>query len=96
MTSDVKTGQKEIFQGDGGLDTFFSRLQEKFYVFCTPKELGYLMETIEVKNDLRRGVRNVQNCQNVILTLKTIIQEILSVMDSFGVRVLNGNNWSQR
>ena len=58
-----KTAKNVIFKGDGSLDAFFSRLWEKFNVFCTPKESGYLMEPIEVKDDLRRGVMNDQNCQ---------------------------------
>ena len=32
------TAKKVIFKGDGSLDDFFSRLWEKFNVFCTSKE----------------------------------------------------------
>ena len=68
MTSEEASGKskmakKGIFQEDGNLDTYFSMLWEKFYVFCTPKESGNLKKTIEVQNDLRQGVRNVKNCQ---------------------------------
>ena len=68
MTSDEasktpKMAKKVILKGDGSLDTLFSRLWEKFKVFWTPKVSGYLIETIGVKDDLRRGVRNVQNGQ---------------------------------
>ena len=58
----VTHGQKRGFSKERSWHAF-SRLREKFYVFFTPKESGYLMETIEVKNDHRWGVRTVQNCQ---------------------------------
>ena len=51
-----KTAKNVIFNGDGSLDAFYFRLWEKFNVFWTPKESGYLTEPIEVKDDLRRGV----------------------------------------
>ena len=58
-----KTAKKEILKGDGSLEAFFSRLLEKFKVCWTPKRSGYQMETIGVKDDLRRGIRNDQNEQ---------------------------------
>ena len=58
-----KTAKKVNFKGDNSLGAFFSRLLEKFYVFWTPKESGYLMESIGVKDNLRRGVKNIQNGQ---------------------------------
>ena len=37
--------------------------EKRIFLFLTPKESGYLMEHIGVKDDLRRGVRNVQKGQ---------------------------------
>ena len=55
-----KSAKKLILKGDRSLDALFSRYCKKFKVFWTPKEPGYLMEQIGVKDDLR----NVQNCNN--------------------------------
>ena len=55
---------KLILKEDRSLDAFNKkRLWEKFQLFWTPKESGYLMKHIGVKDDLRRGVRNVQKGQ---------------------------------
>ena len=61
--SNVKTAKKVFFQGDGSLDAFYSRILEKIYVFWTPKESRYIMEPIGVKDDLRRGVKNISSGQ---------------------------------
>ena len=45
------------------LDAVFSKLCEKFIVVWTLQEPGYLMEPIGVKDGLRKGVRDVQDCQ---------------------------------
>ena len=55
-----------ILKEDRSLNALFSRLWEKFKVFWTPMESGYLMEPIGVSDDLRRGVRNVQNGLNAL------------------------------
>ena len=55
-----KTVKKGVLKGDRSLDALLSRLGEKFKVFWTPKELGYLMEPIGVKDDFKKGVRNIQ------------------------------------
>ena len=44
----VQNSQKVILKGYGSLDVLFSRLWEKFKMFWTPKESGYLMEPIGV------------------------------------------------
>ena len=59
----IQNGKKGVLKGDRSLDALFSRLRDKFKVFWTPKESGYLMEPIGIKNYLRRGVKNIQNGQ---------------------------------
>ena len=53
----TKTAKKVIFKGDGSLDALISNLCEKFKVFWTLQESGYLMEPTGVKDDLRKGFR---------------------------------------
>ena len=52
---------KDDTKKDRSLDTLFSWLWEIFKVFW--KESEYIIESIEVKDDLKRGVRNVQKGQ---------------------------------
>ena len=56
----IQTRQKVNLKGDQSLDTLYSKLWEKIKVLWTPKESGYLMEPIEVKDELRRGVNNIK------------------------------------
>ena len=67
-----KTAEKVILKGDRSLDALFSRLQEKFKVYLTPKRSVYLMEPIEVKYDLLRGIKNVRKGQIALLRLENI------------------------
>ena len=62
-----KNGKKKvIFKGDTSLNALSSRLWEKFKGFSTPKGAGYLMRPIGVKDDLRRGIRDVQKDQKAM------------------------------
>ena len=61
-----KTTKKVIIKGGGSLDGLFSRFWDKFKVFWTPKKSGYLTEPIGVKDDLRRGIRDVQKGQTAM------------------------------
>ena len=60
----VKTAKKVIIKGDTSFDTLFSRQLEKFKVFWASKEVGYLLEPNGVKDDVIKGIRDAQNCQD--------------------------------
>ena len=63
----VQKDLKVILKGDGSLDGPNSKLVERFKVLWTPQTLGYQMDSIGVKENLIRGVRNVQKDHKVIL-----------------------------
>ena len=52
-----------IFEGDGSVDAFISRLLERLKLLWTSHMSGYLMEPIRDSEDFKGFVRNVKNCQ---------------------------------
>ena len=52
-----------ILKGDRSLDDFFLKVMGDIVSVLDSKESAYLIKPIGVKDDLRRGVRNIQKDQ---------------------------------